>query len=680
MNSEIVDAVTEWESIPFSGGYEGLHGLADRGFSGAVTEGTAWAFMLNGRLIGIEDGSVSSFEAADGTAYESPAAALPLLYVMQQRGQQQAQYYTNEKSISEADATLSSGGFTGYIELSENVLSGDYYTVYYGGKSMSVAYVGNSRQLLSDQEAFERADDEVGIYTVYGAELEVLDIPEPAGTTDDSAADSDDGEPTAAADDAAAQSSSETAAEESPSTAETTATDTSPTAEPVTPNPSNSDPSTASSDGSTPETTSSPPETSTSTSETTSSPPKTSASKPEANGGSGRAQSASARPSAAAAEADTAADNDVFSNEAEWRNAKTIPSLDPSSDQDDGAGTQSVTKRPSSKQRSRQSTASTQLSRKQLQQRLKRAEKVMQKAEEQHELLADERDSAIAERDAAREELETVRAQLSEAEAEVDRLTEQLESGPTGDVSTMSGGRSMSTTEALDGTNLLVRYGSKGDATLADAISGAATQDEVRTNLRIEPHTTFETADVSVDGTAFETFLDERIELAFVRWLVEEFLFDIQQTGNQTDLKGIYEAIPAINRAEIRGSVALGTDDEDDAVDAEFDLVVRNKRDQPVFVADFNESNQPVGGGMVNSLVRDGSEIIQREESFAGAFAVTTSYYKGEALDAAADATGGGLLSASRGKSFVYISRKQGFHLCLVEKLGDTFDLHVPEL
>ena len=185
---------------------------------------------------------------------------------------------------------------------------------------------------------------------------------------------------------------------------------------------------------------------------------------------------------------------------------------------------------------------------------------------------------------------------------------------------------------------------------------------------------------MSVDGTPFEEFLEDRIELAFVRWLVEEFLFDIQQTGNQTDLKGIYEAIPAINRAELRGSVSLGTDDEDEPIEAEFDRVVRDKRDHPLFVVDFNESNQPVGGGMVNSLVRDSSEIIKREESFAGAFAVTTSYYKGEALDAAADATGGGLLSASRGKSFVYTSRKQGFHLSLIEQLGDTFDLHVPEL
>ena len=659
MDSEIVDAVTEWDSTPFSGGYEGLHGLADREFSGAVTQGTAWGFMLNGRLIGVEDGSVSSFAEADGTAYEAPAAALPLLYVMQQRGEQQAQYYTNEKPISEADATLSSGSFTGYIELSENVLSGDYYTVYYGGKSMSAAFVGNSRQLLTDEEAFERADDEVGIYTVYAADLDVIDIPEPAGEADQAAPEMDDEASTSTGRDSTDQPSSETGDEEPPATGETATTDSTESAGSVTPNPSSSEPTTTARAGSTRASTTS---------------------TPEANGDSSVTQSASAATSTAATDPGDAANDDVFSDEAEWRNAKTIPSLDPSDDPDEETEPQAATNRPSSKPSSGRSNSGTQLSRKQLQERLKRAEKVMQKAEEQHEQLVEERDTAIAERDAAREELESVRAQLSEAEAEVDRLKDQLESGPTADVSGMSGSRSMSTTEALDGTSLLVRYGSKGDATLEDAISGAATRDEVRTNLRIEPHTTFEKEGVSVDGTPFETFLDGRIELAFVRWLVEEFLFDIQQTGNQTDLKGIYEAIPSINRAEIRGSVSLDTDDEDESIEAEFDLVVRDKRDQPVFVADFNESNQPVGGGMINSLVRDGSEIIQREESFAGAFAVTTSYYKGQALDAAADATGGGLLSASRGKSFVYISRKQGFHLCLIERLGDTFDLHVPEL
>jgi len=367
----------------------------------------------------------------------------------------------------------------------------------------------------------------------------------------------------------------------------------------------------------------------------------------------------------------------VFSDEAAWRNTKTIPSLDPSDDDKQADNSSSHQSRPQNTRKSNTKAASRQ----QLRKRLKRAEQIMQKAETQHEQLVEERDAAVAERDEARQELKTVKRKLSKAKAEIERLESQLESGSTGRTkATSTAGQTLSTDEALAGTNLLVRYASKGDGTLEDAISDAASQDDIIANLRIDPHTTFEREDVTVDGQPFETFLEGRIELAFVRWLTEELLFEIQQTDNQTDLRGIYETLPAINRAELQGTVSLGTDEEGDELTATFDLVVRDKRDRPLFIADFNESKQPVGNGMINSLVRDGSELVQRTESFVGAFAVTTSYYEGTALDAAADATGGGLLSASRGKSFVYISRKQGFHLCLVEQLGETFDLHVPEL
>ena len=664
MDSQIVDAVIDWDSTPFSGGYEGLRELADGEFSGAITEGTAWAFMLNGRVIGIKDGTMSAFEQADGTAYIAPTPALPLLYVMQTRGDKQAEYYTNNKSISEADSTLSSGGFTGYIELSENVLSGDYYTVYYGGKSMSVAFVGNSRKLLTDEEAFERADDEVGIYTVYEADLEVIDIPERAGATstadktdEDSNSSPSDDPDSSTADDTDVSLPDETTVD---TRSDSTVTDSSNQTQPGNEKRPQADEQANSPSG-------------------TASPRQSAAS---SDGGAAAAPKTGHRSAAADAAAgpSNGSSKEVFSDEARWRNSKTIPSLDPSDDP--GQDETTKRRRKSKPQSTTQQSSSRSLSRGQLQKRLKRAEQIMQKAEAQHEQLVQERDEIKTERDEAQAELDTVRAKLSEAEAEIEQIESQLASGGSSSVqeTVQSGGQSMSTTEALQGTNLLVRYASKGDGTLADAISGSAEQETVKKNLRIDPHTTFNTDQVSVDGQPFESFLEDRIELAFVRWLTEECLFDIQQTGNQTELSGIYETLPEINRAELQGTVSLGTDEEGDELTATFDLVVRDKRDRPLFVADFNESKQPVGSGMVNSLVRDGSEIIQREESFAAAFAVTTSYYEGAALDAATDATGGGLLSASRGKSFVYISRKQGFHLCLVEKLGETFDLHVPEL
>ena len=184
MDSQIVDAVAEWDTASFGGGYDGLTDLADAEFSGAIKTASTWAFMLNGNIIGVVDGSITAFDGADGTAYEAPDPSLPLLYTMQcGDSEKQAEYYTKDTAISEADDTLSSGNFTGYIKLSENVHSGDYYIVYYGGRSMSVAFVGNSRKLHTGDEAFERANDEIGIYRVYAADIDVIDIPETESNT-----------------------------------------------------------------------------------------------------------------------------------------------------------------------------------------------------------------------------------------------------------------------------------------------------------------------------------------------------------------------------------------------------------------------------------------------------------------------------------------------------------------
>ncbi|MFB6097124.1 MAG: transcriptional regulator, partial [Haloferacaceae archaeon] len=188
MESQIIDEVTEWESRGYSGGYAGLHRLADEDFTGAVTEGMGWLFMLNGRVVGVFDGSIEDFADADGTAYEAPHPSLPLLLAMKGTGgETRAKYYTEDTPLSQVDGTLSSGGFTGYVELSENVLSGDYYVVYHGGRSLACAFVGNSRKLLTGDEAFDRADDEVGIYEVVDVDVEVIEIPEASsvGATDE---------------------------------------------------------------------------------------------------------------------------------------------------------------------------------------------------------------------------------------------------------------------------------------------------------------------------------------------------------------------------------------------------------------------------------------------------------------------------------------------------------------
>ena len=198
-----VELVSEWDPVPFDGGYGGLRSLSDQGFSGAVTAGSTQLFMLNGTVVGIPDGDIEAFDGADGTARAAPHDALPLLVVMQDRAEApRAQYYTEDTAISEVDRTLEDGNFTGYVELSENVLSGDYYLVYHQGRSMSVAWVGNSQKLVTDEDAFERANDEVGIYQVMPADIQPVEIPEPSEPTTSSDDDAGTAAGAATADDA----------------------------------------------------------------------------------------------------------------------------------------------------------------------------------------------------------------------------------------------------------------------------------------------------------------------------------------------------------------------------------------------------------------------------------------------------------------------------------------------
>ncbi|MDG5817205.1 hypothetical protein [Natronococcus sp. A-GB7] len=174
MDSRTQERVERWDSRPFDGD---LHALAGADFSGAVVAGDTWLFLLGGRIVGVIGGELEGVAGGSGTVYEAPHRALPLLCSMEaQRGAPRGQYYTNETPLEEVDDTLQEGGFTGYVELSENVLSGDYYLVYYGGRRMAIAYIGNAERLLVGEEAYERAVDEVGIYDVIDVEVEVTDV------------------------------------------------------------------------------------------------------------------------------------------------------------------------------------------------------------------------------------------------------------------------------------------------------------------------------------------------------------------------------------------------------------------------------------------------------------------------------------------------------------------------
>ena len=214
MNAHSV--VEDWEVTPFEGGFGGLAELGSRGFDGAVEAADTWLFLRDGEPVAaISDlessprpGDIDAFEGASGQQHEAPSgAAATIAAMLALDGEVRGQYFTDDTPLSAVHDTLSGGGFTGYVELSENVLSGDYYYVYVDGEVDHVAFVGSSQRFYGD-EARTKAENEVGIYAVTAVSLPDLELPDPpsepepdpdptpdtssvSGTTADSGTDSD---------------------------------------------------------------------------------------------------------------------------------------------------------------------------------------------------------------------------------------------------------------------------------------------------------------------------------------------------------------------------------------------------------------------------------------------------------------------------------------------------------
>ncbi|WP_158057083.1 bZIP transcription factor [Halorussus halophilus] len=792
METRTVEQVEGWDSRSFSGGYDGLRQLSDREFSGAINARGAWLFMLNGRIIGIYEGSLESFEDASGTAYSAPHPSLPLLFSMREKGgETQAKYYTNDTALSEADSTLKSGNFTGFIELSENVLSGDYYVAYYGGRSMSVAFVGASEQVVTGDDAFQRANDEVGIYEVRNVDLDVIDVPESetdeepaasgsagagaatgAGATGAAAGAAGAGQATGSS--GASESNKSTATESTteatgdyesfdPSGGKTADSDPSPEAGSTAgssdaheqtgeSNAQSTDSATetaeqsrtersertaaesdAASQASTNQSGSqsasqSASESPAQSSEASASTPASKASDPETPAEPNTEASSSEKAAAASsgAGAETDADGAAFDDEEEWRETTTIPSLNPdrsksqskskaagagasnaasaaagtteratstSSQSASGAGSSSDQSTPSeqsarsssaqSSSRSsgssaeRQSNSTAQSAQassteqhsqsnertEQLRSKLKQSQQQVEQLEQRVSTVESERDELKRERDTLRQEVERLESKLSAAQ----------QGGGT------SAGTQLTVAQAFEGTNLFVRYQSKGKATLDEAAQGNADPDDVNANLQLEHHTQFDADDVAVDGEEFDAFLTDSFEYRFASWVVENLLYEIRDTGHRGSLKDLYDAIPKVDRVDFHGSVSAG-EDEDGTRQESFDVIMRDRMGNPLVAADLNASRDPTTGEMMGSLVDASTGVAEAHEELAGAFQVTASFFEPAALETAENATSGGFLSREKRESFVKLSRKRGFHLCLVESRSGGFHLNVPEL
>jgi hypothetical protein len=659
MDDEIRDAVTGWDTRAVSDGVRGLHDLADTGFSGAVTDGQAWAFFLNGRVIGVFGGTVDGFEDASLTAHAAPDPSLPLLYTMQETGgETRAQYYTNDTPISTTDETLTSGKFVGYVELAENVMSGDYYVVYYGGRSLPVAFVGNEPTLLTGTEAFERADDEVGIYSVVDADVSVIDLPD---RPDDEATTNTEREATTNTE---REATTNTEREEA-ATADTSTED-GPSATDASSPPDASSPADEDGASATPGAESEPGAV-TEVEETAAADGSTlegvtdeegTAVADASDSGAGDADTGSRLADSEAVDSGVA---DPGPSAAETEESVGGEATD------DGTGTGDQSAAASETEADDGTAASSGGAG--ADDEVARLRRELETARENAEAAEAARDRAVSERDEHRAEVERLRER-------VERLAERLADTDDADAGADADtGTTMSRTQALSATNLFVRYDDKADGTLERAVEGGISEDELRANLRLEFHTEFDIGGVRVEGRDFESFLRGTREHRFARWLLTTLPYEIRGTDARSSLSKLYETFERVDRIDFDGTVAA-TDEET----AAFDVVFRDRMGDPLFVAAFDGGRDPTGASVVDSLL-DRSETVSRANaSFAAAFAVTDSFFDAGAMESAVEATRGGLFSRSNRRSYVKLSRKSGFHLCLVEARDDGFFLTVPEL
>ena len=701
MSTRVVDRVEDWEERSFTGGYRELHDLADGEFSGIVRAEGAELSMTKGVVVGVQQGDIEDFADAHGTMYDSPSPALPLLAVMQERGGEvRDEFYSEKTSISDVDSTLSEGGFTGYIELSENVLSGDYYLVYQAGRSMSVGFVGNAGRLIDGDEAFETADDEVGIYKVHAVDVDPIEIPEPeepstggaGGATQQTATDAGtadaghDAEPTAErrTADASAESRASDATTEGRSSEQ-----------PAKPREQPSEPASEPAERE-----------------------RTSGAETRQQGrSSGRETTSDAQPGAGAAgSADAGGDWDqeaardraegsgsTGSDEALGLEQRAIPSLDPDRSEESSDRGATREQRAESRTDAQQQPDRSQPEQSQQSgqaggaggggqpqqpepgvdpERVEQLESDLEKREAEIGRLEDELASATTERDELREQLEAVREERDDLQTEVERLEGELDRLEEELGAATDAERRITGEEALSGTDVFVRYHSKGDATLEKAHGASTRREDVNDNLRLEKHTQFDADSVAVGAQAYEESLENTVEYQFVEWLVRELLFEIRETGHQKELKNLYDILPLVDRAELAGivDVVYTTDGQETRSQESFDIILRDRMGNPLLVANLNDSREAATETMMEDLITAAERVGQTSEQFAGAFLVTRSFFDPGALEVAEEATQGGLLSRDKRKSFVNLSRKQGYHLCLVEARNENFHLAVPEL
>ena len=733
--------VDDWEMTRFDGGFDGLAELESRGFSGAVEAGETWAFFRDGKALAtVSDlrstpipAEIDAFEDADGKRYDAPTSgAATLAAMLALDGDVRGRYFTDDTPLEAVHETLSGGGFTGYVELSENVLSGDYYFVYVDGEVEHLGFVGTA-PMISGEKAERKAKNEVGIYAVVAVQFPEIELPEPtvveAESEDEGEQDESESEPTlkpeATAEPEPTSESEptperEATAEPEPTTEPeapsepkptevtdtTTETEPTPEADPDRPDqPATNDEPTPkqveAADAPEPQPAAKEPET---VGEPASQSSKSEREVEQADDESARRSDSSGYERPASSESTVEPDDPVVDESSveapsgagtaaksksrqepegiEAVTVRTVPSLDP-----EQSNQVTPEKRSISASKTAQQTAATKPDR-----RTETTEKAssdrslsIEQLQQQHEEQISEYEERIGEYE---EQIETLESELTTSDGRVEALEAELESirnerdelraqiEASGTPS--PSGTSLSAPDALARTSLFVREASRGEATLEDARDSGVDRETVTANLRIEHHTEFEDDGTTVEGKPFETWLRSSDTYAFVEWLIIDLFFEIRSTGAVDGLRPLYDALPEIDRISFEDSITVGSGKEGRKIS--FDIVARDKKGNPLVVVEFDRRREPTRAETIEPFVTDASDVCEMHESLAAAVAVTSSYFESDAMATTEEATGTSLLSRSKHRSYVKLSRTSGYHLCLVEARDESFNLTVPEL
>lgn len=281
--------------------------------------------------------------------------------------------------------------------------------------------------------------------------------------------------------------------------------------------------------------------------------------------------------------------------------------------------------------------------------------------------LEGERDELRAERDGLYEERERLEARISELKSRLNAVDSSVVDEESVE---------MSADQALSGTSLFVRYRDQSGPTLMKVYEGEAHPEDTNDNLILERHTTFDADNVVVNGVPYDQYLTDTLEYAIVQWIVQNLPFEIYDAQYENKLADLYDYIPDIDRVGLRPETEMG-----DGTTVAFDLVCFDQHGEPLIVANIDDSRDPTTAHKAEELL-DNASLAADQWPITGAFLITTSYFDASAFDIAEEATsgGGGLFSSDDRASYVRLSRKHGFHLCLIEGRQRQFHVAVPSL